>query len=109
MSATRPSPVGCPKHALDTPVLVVDLDSLDRNIARMAGTFRRAGIGWRPHTKGVKVPAVAHRLLAAGALGVTCAKLSEADVMAAAGIRDILIASQVIAEAKALRAAYLCA
>ena len=51
-------------------------------------------MGWRPHTKGIKVPALAHRLLAAGAFGATCAKGSEAEVMAAAGIRDILIVNQ---------------
>jgi D-serine deaminase-like pyridoxal phosphate-dependent protein len=74
----------------------------------MAGTFRQAGVGWRPHTKGIKVPAVAHRLLAAGAFGVTCAKVSEAEVMAGAGIRDILIANEVIGEVKTRRLAELC-
>ena len=48
--------VGLPKEALDTPALVVDLDALDRNVARMAATFARR-VGWRPHTKGIKVPA----------------------------------------------------
>jgi len=61
------------------------------------------GIGWRPHTKGIKVPALAHRLLQAGARGITCAKLGEAEVMAAAGIRDILIANEVVGPAKIAR------
>jgi D-serine deaminase-like pyridoxal phosphate-dependent protein len=102
------TPVGLPQEALDTPALIVDLDVLERNVARMAGTFRAAGVGWRPHTKGIKVPALAHRLLAAGAFGVTCAKVSEAEVMAAAGIRDILIANEVIGEVKTRRLAELC-
>ncbi len=102
------SPVGLRKEELDTPALVVDLDAFDRNVARMAATFRQAGVGWRPHTKGLKVPALAHRLLAAGAFGVTCAKVGEAEVMAAAGIRDILVANQVIGEPKVRRLAYLC-
>ena len=102
------SPVGLPQGDLDTPALVVDLDVLDRNVARMAATFRRAGVGWRPHTKGIKVPALAHRLLAAGAFGVTCAKVSEAEVMVGAGIRDVLIANQVIGVAKTRRLAQLC-
>lgn len=102
------SSVGWPKEALDTPALIVDLDVLDRNVARMAGVFRRAGVGWRPHTKGVKVPALAHRLLAAGAFGVTCAKVSEAEVMAGAGIRDILIANEIIGAGKVRRLAHLC-
>ena len=102
------TPVGLPQEALDTPALIVDLDVLERNVARMAGTFRQAGVGWRPHTKGIKVPAVAHRLLAAGAFGVTCAKVREAEVMAGAGIRDILIANEVIGEVKTRRLAELC-
>jgi D-serine deaminase-like pyridoxal phosphate-dependent protein len=81
----------------------VDLDRLERNIAQMAAHFKQAGVGWRPHTKGIKVPAIAHMLLAAGAFGVTCAKLGEAEVMAAAGIGDILIANQIVGAQKIAR------
>ena len=89
--------IGQPKEALDTPVLLVDMDVLDRNIERMARTIiHEAGVGWRPHTKGVKTPALAHRMLQAGAVGITCAKLGEAEVMADAGIQDILIANEVV-------------
>ena len=96
--------IGRPVRELETPVLLVDLDTLDRNIARMReAIITRAGIGWRPHTKGIKVPALAHKLLQAGALGITCAKLGEAEVMAAAGIRDILIANQVVGASKIAR------
>jgi len=91
---------GRPKEELDTPALVVDLPTMERNIARMAGCMRGAGVNWRPHTKGQKVPAIAHKELAAGAIGVTCAKLSEAEVMAGAGIRDILIANQIVGPLK---------
>ena len=82
------------KHDLDTPSLLIDLDLVERNIAEMAAFFRGHGVGWRPHTKGQKVPEIAHMELEAGALGITCAKLGEAEVMAEAGIRDILIANQ---------------
>ena len=85
---------------LDTPALWVDLDQLEANIQAMAAYLKEAGVGWRPHTKAMKVPAIAHKLLQAGAHGITCAKLSEAEVMAAAGIRDILIANQVIGPTK---------
>jgi D-serine deaminase-like pyridoxal phosphate-dependent protein len=95
--------VGLEKNALDTPALWVDLAALERNIAHLAGIFREAGVGWRPHTKGIKVPAIAHQALAAGALGVTCAKLAEAEVMAAAGIGDILIANQIVGPPKIAR------
>jgi D-serine deaminase-like pyridoxal phosphate-dependent protein len=92
--------LGVSKGDLDTPALLVDRDAMERNIARMAETFRRARVGWRPHTKGIKVPALAHMLLAAGAHGITCAKVSEAEVMAAAGIADILIANQIVGQLK---------
>ena len=55
--------------------------------------------------EGAKIPALAHKLLAAGALGITCAKLGEAEVMAAAGIRDILIANQIVGPQKITRLA----
>jgi D-serine deaminase-like pyridoxal phosphate-dependent protein len=92
---------------LDTPALLVDLDILESNIARMAGLFKEHGVGWRPHTKAIKIPAIAYKLLAAGAHGVTVAKLSEAEVMAAAGIRDILITGPVVGARKAARLALL--
>ena len=92
--------VGQPVQALDTPALLINIPVMDRNIARMAETFRAAGINWRPHTKGLKSPVLVERLLAAGAIGITCAKTSEAEVMAEAGVRDILIANQVVGAAK---------
>jgi D-serine deaminase-like pyridoxal phosphate-dependent protein len=95
--------VGQPKQALDTPALLIDVPAMERNIARMAETFRAAGVNWRPHTKGLKSPPIVERLLAAGAIGVTCAKTSEAEVMAEAGVRDILIANQVVGQAKMAR------
>ena len=95
------------KQELDTPTLLVDLDRVERTIAEMAAFFRGHGVGWRPHTKGQKVPEIAHMEIEAGALGITCAKLGEAEVMADAGIRDILIANQVVGRQKAERLAAL--
>ena len=93
--------IGAPKEELDTPVLLADLDKLEANIARMARVItREAGVRWRPHTKAMKTPALAHMLLDAGACGITCAKLGEAEVMAAGGIRDILIANQIVGPQK---------
>ena len=102
------SEVGAPLTAVETPFLWTDLERLDRNIATMAAHFRDAGVQWRPHTKGVKVPAIAHKLVAAGAIGVTCAKLGEAEVMAAAGIRNILVANQIVGPQKIARLVHLC-
>ncbi len=95
--------VGASKWDLDTPALLVELDTMERNIRRMAGTLRAAGVNWRPHTKGQKIPAIAHLEIAAGAIGVTCAKLGEAEVMAYAGINDILIANQIVGPQKIAR------
>ena len=95
------------KSEVPTPSLWVDLDCMERNIAALAAFFRSTGVSWRPHTKGIKVPAIAHKLLDAGAIGITCAKLGEAEVMAAAGVRDILVANQVVGPDKATRLAKL--
>lgn len=97
------SEIGMKKSELDTPVLWVDLELLEENIGTLSALFKRAGVQWRPHVKGIKTPAIAHKLLAAGAIGVTCAKLGEAEVMAAAGIHDILIANQVVGPHKMTR------
>src|SRR6266487_788413 len=95
--------IGQSRWELDTPALLVDLAAMERNVERMMGVFRSTGVGWRPHTKAIKVPALAHNLLRAGALGVTCAKLGEAEVMAMDGIRDILVANQIVGDAKITR------
>lgn len=99
--------IGADKSACDTPALIVDLDVMEANIARIARICRENGIAWRPHTKGIKVPAIAHKLLAAGASGITCAKLGEAELMAEAGISDILIANQIVGRQKIGRLAAL--
>src|SRR5208282_2685178 len=67
------------KAALDTPALLVDLDVMAGNIARIARTCREHGVRWRPHTKGQKTPEIIRMELAAGARGITCAKLGEAE------------------------------
>src|SRR5258708_10544626 len=101
------SAIGLTLDDLDTPALLLDLDALGRNIEIMAGRFRAHGLAWRPHAKAFKCPAIAHRLRKAGAIGVTVAKVSEAEVMAAAGIDDILIAHLVVGPSKVARLAAL--
>ena len=92
--------IGMPLEEIDTPVLVADLDILEGNIERLASHFAAAGKQLRPHSKSHKTPAIAHKQLAAGAIGITCAKLGEAEAMAAVGIGDILIANQVVGRKK---------
>ncbi|HEY4310403.1 MAG TPA: DSD1 family PLP-dependent enzyme [Pirellulales bacterium] len=102
---TEPIPAlsECTKAALDTPALCVDLAVMEANIKAIAATCRAHGVAWRPHAKGHKVPAIAQRELAAGAIGITCAKLGEAEVMAAAGITDLLIANMIVGPIKLAR------
>jgi D-serine deaminase-like pyridoxal phosphate-dependent protein len=84
------------KPEIPTPALVVDLDKLRRNIDEMAERARRAGKDLRPHIKTHKAPVIAHMQMRAGAVGITCAKLGEAEVMAAAGIEDIFVCYPIV-------------
>ena len=100
--------IGASKFDLDTPLLCIDLDRMENNIRQMAESCRSHGVQWRPHEKCHKTPAIALKEIAAGAIGVTCAKVSEAEVMAAGGVRDILIANMIVGERKWERVASLC-
>ena len=88
---------------LDTPVLLVDGDAFDRNMKHMATLASQAQVAWRPHAKAHKSPAIAEMQIAAGACGICCAKLGEAEVLAAGGSRDILITTPVIGTSKLMR------
>lgn len=92
-----------PITALDTPSLLVDLDAFERNIAKGFAALEGTKVKMRPHLKTGKSSAIAKRLLAAGAIGICVAKLSEAEIMAEAGIKDILITSEIVGEAKLRR------
>lgn len=95
------------RASLNTPVLVLDADALDRNIARMAALAAQAGMALRPHAKTHKSTDIAHRQIAAGAVGVCCAKIGEAEVMVDAGIAGVLVTSPVAAPAAIARLAAL--
>lgn len=89
---------------IDTPALVIDLERMERNIAAMARFFAGARASLRPHWKTPKCAEVARRQLAAGAIGITCAKLGEAEALAAAGVRaSVLIANELVGRAKLAR------
>ncbi len=94
---------------LPTPALVVDLDKLEANIARMAARTRAAGLALRPHAKTHKSAFVAKAQIAAGASGACCAKPGEAEALAAAGVRGLLITSPIASEDVAERCAALTA
>lgn len=84
------------RAALNTPVLVIDLDALDRNIAAMAAFAAERGIALRPHAKTHKSIEIARRQIAKGAVGSCCAKLGEAETLAGGGIESLLITSPVV-------------
>src|ERR1700682_3784107 len=86
-----------------TPCAVIDMDRVERNIARIQAACDAAGVANRPHIKTHKSPMLAKLQIAAGAKGITCHKLGEAEVMTEAGIDDILISYNLIGEEKMAR------
>jgi len=86
-----------------TPCAVIDMDRVERNIARIQKACEAAGVANRPHIKTHKSPLLAKMQIAAGASGITCQKLGEAEVMAEAGIDDILISYNLIGDEKMAR------
>ncbi|MDD2713573.1 MAG: DSD1 family PLP-dependent enzyme [Simplicispira sp.] len=101
--------VGLRVDRIDTPALVVDLDAMERNIARMADFARKHQVLWRPHAKLHKSAEIALQLQRAGAVGACVQKTAEAEALAEGGVLDITITNQVIAHPKLLRVARLAA
>lgn len=100
--------IGTAVEDLDTPALLLGQAACDRNIQKMADFFRGRECQLRPHFKNHKCPALARRQLEAGAaIGMTCAKLGEAEVLAEHGFGDLLIANQVVGRRKMTRLAQL--
>jgi len=93
---------------IDTPALLLDGKALKVNIRRMAEHFATRHCKLRPHFKSHKCTTIARLQMEAGAVGITCAKLGEAEVLADAGIRNILIANQIVGPLKIQRLIDLC-
>lgn len=104
-----PARPGDPVREVDTPALLVDLDALEGNIRRMAGVASAARVRLRPHAKAHKSPDIARLQIGAGAVGVCCQKLAEAETMADHGIADILLTYEIVGETKLARLAALAA
>lgn len=94
-------------YELSTPALAVDLGVLERNLDGMAKRCREQGVGLRPHTKTHKTPELARMQLERGAVGLTVAKVGEAEVMASAGLDEILVAYPIFGGEKLHRLAAL--
>jgi len=92
-----------PINQLDTPALLIDLDRVENNLQQMQQKADRCGVALRPHIKTHKIPELALKQVQLGACGITASKVSEAEVMARAGIQDIFIANQIVAFQKLKR------
>lgn len=92
--------IGRHKSEIETPALLLYLDAVENNIAKMAKRFEGRPCKLRPHMKTHKLPLIAHRQMEAGAVGITCATLSEAKALLEAGVTKVLIANEVVGERK---------
>ena len=92
---------------LDTPALLIDREILESNLQWMQDYANRNHVALRPHTKTHKMPAIARRQMDLGACGIAVAKVGEAEVMAEQGLRDILIANEIVGQRKFQRIAAL--
>lgn len=92
---------------IDTPALLLRMDAVEGNIAKMAAFFADKPCKLRPHVKTHKLPLIARKQIEAGAVGLTCATLTEAEIFLAAGCGNILVANEIVGEAKLARMARL--
>jgi 3-hydroxy-D-aspartate aldolase len=92
------------KWDLETPALCVDLDAMEKNVAAMQSALKKFGLPSRPHAKTHKCAAIAKYQMATGSIGICCAKLSEAEALAAEGIDRILMTTSNLATSKIRRA-----
>ncbi|HWD17247.1 MAG TPA: alanine racemase, partial [Casimicrobiaceae bacterium] len=100
-----PARIGDAQRDIETPALVVDLDSLERNLDAMAQSTRAVRL--RPHAKSHKCSTIAKLQIARGAVGICCQKTDEAVALVDAGIGDVLVTNEVVAPAKLARLAAL--
>ncbi len=107
MMQPPPAEIGDNMQDVDTPALMIDLDAFEANVAAMAKTVSNYGMRLRAHSKTHKCPEVARRQIAAGAVGICCQKVGEAEAMVAGGIEDVLVTNQIWGERKLARLAAL--
>jgi len=103
ISLRSPGAIGLGLDELDTPALILDLDVLRANLDRMAQLFAKTSVRLRPHAKTHKTPNIALMQLERGAIGIACAKLGEAEVLAAGGVRGLLLTTEVVGDTKIRR------
>src|SRR2546429_8607252 len=99
--------IGIALDQVDTPALVLDLDALERNLLRMADAVKGSGVRLRPHAKSHKCAEIARAQIAAGAVGVCCQKVSEAEALVAGGAVEVLVTDEFVGRRKSARLARL--
>src|SRR6266566_940162 len=99
--------IGIALDEVDTPALVLDLDALEGNVSRMADAVKESGVRLRPHAKSHKCAEIARAQVAAGAVGVCCQKVSEAEALVAGGVADVLVTNEIVGRRKTERLARL--
>ena len=102
-----PAQVGQPLHDVDTPALLLDLDAFEANLRTLRESLAGHAVRVRPHAKTHKCVEIAKLQVAAGAVGVCCQKVSEAEVLVEGGIEDVLVTNEVVGAAKVARLAEL--
>jgi D-serine deaminase-like pyridoxal phosphate-dependent protein len=107
MPSTPPAQPGQSFAEIDTPALLLDLDAFERNLVAMAAFSEAHGIRLRPHAKTHKSPEIALRQIAHGAVGQCCQKVSEAEILVAGGVGDVLVTNEIASPAKLDRLAIL--
>ncbi|RPH64521.1 MAG: DSD1 family PLP-dependent enzyme [Burkholderiales bacterium] len=106
-SAAAPAAPGDPVDRVDTPALILDLDAFEANLAALHGHAAAGGVRVRAHGKAHRCPGIARRQIDAGAIGICCQKVGEAEGFATAGIGDILLSNEIVDDAKLARLARL--
>ncbi|MFN7086106.1 MAG: DSD1 family PLP-dependent enzyme [Burkholderiales bacterium] len=107
MPTYLPAAPGMPLAEVDTPCLILDLDAFERNLVRLNESLAGRGIAVRPHAKSHKCPEIALRQITLGAVGVCCQKVSEAEALVDGGVKDVLIANEIVGAPKLQRLAAL--
>src|SRR5438034_4389637 len=107
MPPSHHASIGITLDEVDTPALVLDLDVLGRNLLLMAEAVKGRGVRLRPHAKSHKCAEIARAQIAAGAVGVCCQKVSEAEALVAGGVADVLVTNEIVGRRKTARLARL--
>ncbi|MDH4189012.1 MAG: DSD1 family PLP-dependent enzyme [Betaproteobacteria bacterium] len=107
MKPVPPASPGLTLAEVDTPALIIDLDAFERNLRRLADAVAGSGVRVRAHAKTHKCAEIARRQVAAGAIGVCCQKVAEAEAMVEGGIADVLISNEIVGAKKLARLAAL--